>query len=193
MTIYSPIAGTVIQRKVGPGQYINTSSQNTSASDPTFIIGDLSTIWLVAYVRETEAPRVRVGQTLNFSVVAFPTRVFAGTITYVATSLDPSTRRLLVRATLENKDGLLRPEMFARVTIYTGEGENSLAVPSEAVIYDGKAAHVWVARSDRSVERREIKTGVSNGQIIQVIDGLREGEKVVSKGSLFVDRAATGS
>ena len=52
MTIYSPIGGTVIQRKVGPGQYINTSSQNTSASDPTFIIGDLSTVWLVAYVRE---------------------------------------------------------------------------------------------------------------------------------------------
>ena len=94
MTIYSPITGTVIQRKVGPGQYINTSSQNTSASDPTFVIGDLSTVWLVAYVRETEAPNVHVGQALNFSVVAFRIVIFTANITYVATSLDASTRRL---------------------------------------------------------------------------------------------------
>jgi membrane fusion protein, heavy metal efflux system len=193
MTIYSPIAGTVIQRKVGPGQYINTSSQNSSASDPTFVIGDLSTVWLVAYVRETEASNVRVGQALNFSVVAFPDRVFTANITYVATSLDASTRRLLVRATLDNKEGVLRPEMFASVKILTGEGDKSLGVPRDAVIFDGKSAHVWVARNDQSVERRDIKTGISNGSMIQVVDGLHEGESVVSKGSLFVDRAAAGS
>ena len=72
MTIYSPLAGTVIQRKVGPGQYVNTSSQNTSASDPTFVIGDLSTVWLVAYVRESDAPSVHVGQALHFTVLAYP-------------------------------------------------------------------------------------------------------------------------
>ena len=72
MTIYSPISGTVIQRKVGPGQYINTSSQNTSASDPTFVIGDLSTVWLVAYVRESEARNVQVGQALHFTVRRIP-------------------------------------------------------------------------------------------------------------------------
>ncbi len=85
MTIYSPIGGTVIQRKVGPGQYVNTSSQNTSASDPTFIIGDLSTVWLVAYVRETDAPSVRVGQAVHFSVLAYPNRTFPANISFVAT------------------------------------------------------------------------------------------------------------
>ena len=193
MTIYSPIAGTVIQRKVGPGQYINTSSQNTSASDPSFVIGDLSSVWLVAYVREADAPNVHVGQALHFTVLAYPNRVFSANISYVATSLDTGTRRLLVRASLDNSQYLLRPEMFASVTILTGEGDSSLAIPSEAIIYDGKTSHVWVARSDKSVERRDIKTGLSNGQMIQVIDGLREGESVVSKGSLFVDRAAAGS
>jgi cobalt-zinc-cadmium efflux system membrane fusion protein len=83
--------------------------------------------------------------------------------------------------------------MFASVTILTGEGDNSPAVPQDAIIYDGKVAHVWVAREDKSVERRDIKTGLSNGQMIQVIEGLRAGEMVVSKGSLFVDRAAAGS
>jgi membrane fusion protein, heavy metal efflux system len=193
MTIYSPIAGTVIQRKVGPGQYINTSSQNASASDPTFIIGDLSTVWLVAYVRESEAPNVHVGQAVHFTVLAYPSRVFPANISYVATSLDTGTRRLLVRATIDNSQHLLRPEMFASVTILTGEGDSSLAVPREAIIYEGNVAHVWVARDDKSVERRDIKTGLSNGQMIQVIEGLRRGESVVSKGSLFVDRAAAGS
>jgi len=193
MTIYSPIAGTVIQRKVGPGQYVNTSSQNTSASDPIFIIGDLSTVWLVAYVRESEAPNVHVGQAVHFTVLAYPDRVFPANISFVAASLDTGTRRLLVRATIDNTRHLLRPEMFASVTILTGEGDNSLAVPREAIIYDGNVAHVWVARDDKSVERRDIKIGLSNGQMIQILDGLRHGESIVAKGSLFVDRAAAGS
>jgi len=193
MTIYSPIVGTVIQRKVGPGQYVNTSSQNTSASDPTFIIGDLSTVWLVAYVRESEAPNVKAGQAVYFTVLAYPNRVFTANIAFVATSLDTGTRRLLVRATIDNSQRLLRPEMFANVTILTGEGDTSPAVPREAIIYDGKSTHVWVARPDKSVERREINTGLSNGPMIQVLDGLRDGENIVSRGSLFVDRAAAGS
>jgi membrane fusion protein, heavy metal efflux system len=192
-TIYSPIAGTVVQRKVGPGQYVNTASNSPAANDATFIIGDLSTVWLVAYVRESEAQNVRIGQALHFTVLAFPNRVFSANIAYVATSFDATTRRLLVRATIDNSEGVLRPEMFASVNILTGEGDNSPAVPREAVIYDGNSAHVWIARDDKAVEPRKVKTGLSNGQMIQILDGLRLGETVVTKGSLFVDRAAAGS
>ena len=192
-TIYSPLSGIVIQRKVGPGQYINTSSQNASASDPTFVIGDLSTVWLVAYVRESEAHSVQVGQALRFTVLAFPNQVFTANISYVATSLDPTTRRLLVRATIDNSQGLLRPEMFASVTIMLGDGNQSPAVPRDAIIYDGTTARVWVARDDHSIEQRAIKTGLSNGDEVEVIEGLAVGEKVVTKGSLFVDRAAAGT
>jgi cobalt-zinc-cadmium efflux system membrane fusion protein len=192
-TIYSPIDGIVIQRKVGPGQYINTSSQNPGASDPTFVIGDLSTVWLVAYVRESEARNVQVGQALRFTVLAFPDRTFTANISYVATSLDSSTRRLLVRATIDNSQALFRPEMFASVTIMLGDGNQSPAVPREAVIYDGNTARVWVAHDDRSVEARTIKTGLSNGDNVEVLEGLRLGDKVVTKGSLFVDRAAAGT
>jgi cobalt-zinc-cadmium efflux system membrane fusion protein len=192
-TIYSPIAGTVVQRKVGPGQYVNTTSNSAAANDATFVIGDLSTVWLVAYVRETEAQNVKIGQSIRFSVIAYPSRVFAANIAYVATSFDPGTRRLLVRATINNTEGVLRPEMFASVTILTGEGDSSLAVPREAIIYDGNSTRVWIARDDQAVEARNIKTGLSNGQMVQVLDGLRLGEKIVTKGSLFVDRAAAGS
>jgi cobalt-zinc-cadmium efflux system membrane fusion protein len=192
-TIYSPIAGTVVQRKVGPGQYVNTTSNSAAANDATFVIGDLSTVWLVAYVRESEAQNVRVGQALQFSVLAFPKRVFTANIAYVATSFDPGTRRLLVRAAIDNSEGVLRPEMFASVTILTGEGDSSLAVPRDAIIYDGKEVRVWVALDDHGLEPRKIETGLSKGQMVQVLDGLRLGEKVVTKGSLFVDHAAAGS
>ncbi len=192
-TIYSPLSGIVIQRKVGPGQYINTSSQNPSASDPTFIIGDLSTVWLVAYVRESEARNVQVGQALRFTVLAFPNQVFTANISYVATSLDSTTRRLLVRATIDNSQGQLRPEMFASVTIMIGDGDLFPAVPRDAIIYDGNTARVWIVHDDQSIEQRAIKTGLSNGNDVEVVEGLSVGEKVVAKGSLFVDRAAAGT
>lgn len=189
-TIYSPITGTVVQRKVGPGQYVNTSSNNAAASDATFVVGDLSTVWLVAYVRESEARNIRIGQRIRFTVMAYPDRVFEAAINYVATSLDPTTRRLQVRATIDNHEGLLRPEMFASVKILTGE-QLSPGAPRDSIVYDGSAAHVWVVNDDRSVQKRPIKIGLSHANMVQVLDGLRIGEKVVSKGTLFVDREAS--
>jgi cobalt-zinc-cadmium efflux system membrane fusion protein len=187
-TIYAPIAGTIVQRKVGPGQYIGTG-----ASEPVFVIGDLSTVWLVAYIRETEATLVRVGQPLNFTVLAYPDRVHSADVSYVASALDPNTRRLLVRAALNNAAGLLKPEMFARVNIFTGKGETALAIPREAIIYDGDAARIWVARDDKAIELRRIKLGLTNGNMVQVLHGLVSGERVITQGSLFIGRVAAGT
>jgi membrane fusion protein, heavy metal efflux system len=186
--IYSPIGGTVIQRKVGPGQFVNSG-----ASDPVFVIGDLSTVWLTAFVRETEASGVAVGQEIAFSLLALPGSEFKARINYVAAAIDPSTRRLLVRATIDNKDGLFRPEMFANVTIYSGQDRPSVGVPKQALIYEGEHVRLWVAHDDKSIELREIETGLSNGDLVEVRTNLKAGEKIVTKGSLFIDRAATGS
>jgi membrane fusion protein, heavy metal efflux system len=187
-SIYAPIAGTIVQRKVGPGQYVTTGT-----SDPVFVIGDLTTVWLIGYVRESEAPKVQIGQAVNFNVLAFPDRVFAANINYVATSLDPATRRLLVRAVINNTDGLLRPEMFANVTIMTGEGDSSLAISREAIIYEGDSARVWVTKDHKTLESRRIKTGLTRGKMVQILDGLQAGDEVITKGGLFLDRAAVGS
>jgi membrane fusion protein, heavy metal efflux system len=186
--IPAPIAGTIVQRKVGPGQYISSGT-----SDAAFVIGDLSTVWLIAYVRETEAPRVHIGQQIDFTVLAYPDEIFRGNISYVAATLDSSSRRLLVRATVQNSKGLLKPEMFAIVGIFTDEGDVAPAVPRDAMIYEGSTAHVWVARSDNAIELRQVKPGVTNGRMVQVLDGLQPGEKVVTKGNIFIDRAAAGS
>jgi membrane fusion protein, heavy metal efflux system len=187
-TIFSPIAGTVVQRKIGPGQYVNAG-----ASDPGFVIGDLSTVWLTAFVRETDAARVSVGQEIAFNVLALPGRPLKARIDYVSAAIDPATRRLLVRATVDNKDGLLKPEMFANVTIYSGGDHPAVGVPKRALIYEGDQVRLWVAHEDKSIELRQIKTGLINGDLVEVDGNLKPGEQIVTKGSLFIDRAASGS
>jgi cobalt-zinc-cadmium efflux system membrane fusion protein len=186
--IYSPISGTVIQRKVGPGQFINSG-----ASDPVFVIGDLSTVWLTAFVRETEASGVAVGQEITFSLLALPDSEFKARINYVSAAIDPSTRRLLVRATIDNKDGLFKPEMFANVTIYAGGDRPSIGVAKQALIYEGDRVRLWVVHDDRSIELRQIETGLTNGNLVEVRANLAPGEKIVTRGSLFIDRAASSS
>lgn len=186
--IYAPLPGTVVQRKIGPGQYVSYNS--TGIVDPVYTIGDLSSVWIVAYIREAEASKIRVGQQMDFTMLAYPGTTFKANIDHIAASLDPNTRRLLVRATVDNKSGQFKPEMFATVTIYTEEGDSSVAVPREAVIYEADRARVWVVRNDKSVEVRHIKTGMTSGGVVQVLDGLQPGETVVTKGGLFMDQAA---
>jgi cobalt-zinc-cadmium efflux system membrane fusion protein len=186
--IYAPLSGTVVQRKIGPGQYVSYVS--TGSLDPVYTIGDLSTVWLVAYVRESEAPKIQIGQQLDFTVLAYPKTTFRANVDHVAASLDPTIRRLMVRATIDNANGRFKPEMFASVTIYTEEGDMSVAVPREAVIYEAETARVWIAHSDRTLELRHIKTGMTHDGLIQVLQGLKPGDSVVTKGSLFVDQAA---
>ncbi len=190
--IYAPIGGTVVQRKVGPGQFI-TSGASDPAGDPVFVIGDLSTVWLIANVRESDALKIRPDQPIQFKVLASSEHAFTGKLNYVAAAMDPSTRRLLVRATIENPEKLLKPEMFAKVTIFTGQESTSPAVPREAIVYEGDVARVWVAADDKSIELRRVELGLTNGNFVQVVKGLRAGEKVVTKGTLFIDRAATGN
>jgi cobalt-zinc-cadmium efflux system membrane fusion protein len=187
-SIYSPLGGTVVQRKVGPGQFISTG-----ASEPVFVIGDLSTVWLTAFVRESEAADVHVGQDVDFKVLALPGRSFTAKVDYVSAAIDPMTRRLMVRATIGNKDGLFKPEMFANVTIYSGDGRKSVGVRKQALIYEGDRVRLWVAHDDKSLELREIQTGLINGDEVEVRSNLKPGEAVVIKGSLFIDRAASGT
>ena len=177
-----------MQRKIGPGQYVNSG-----ASDPVFVIGDLSTVWLTAFVRETDAANVSVGQEITFNVLALPGRPLTARINYVSAAIDPATRRLLVRATIDNKEGLLKPEMFANVTIYSPGDHPAVGVPKQALIYEGNQVRVWVAHEDKSIELRQIKPGLTNGDLVEVEGNLKPGEQIVTKGSLFIDRAASGS
>jgi len=183
--VAAPIAGTVIQRKVGLGQYINAG-----AADPVFSIGDLSTVWLIANVRESDAPKMKVGASVEVSVLAYPGRTFSAALNYVAPALDANTRRLSVRAQIENPDRELLPEMFAGFRIVTGAPQTLAAVPQESIVYEGATARVWVARPDKTIVSRVIEVGSTAHGMVAVRKGLSAGETVVTSGTLFIDRAA---
>jgi membrane fusion protein, heavy metal efflux system len=184
--VNAPIGGTIIQRKVGLGQYINVG-----ATDPVFTVGSLSTVWLIANVRESDAPRMKVGQPVEVSVLAYPNRIFNAKLAYVAPALDPTTRRLPVRAEIDNPNRELLPEMFATFRIISGDARMTAAVPADAVIYEGAQARVWVARpADKAVVSRSIEVGDTVNGLVEVRKGLQVGETVVASGTLFIDRAA---
>jgi cobalt-zinc-cadmium efflux system membrane fusion protein len=189
-TIDAPINGVVVDRQVGPGQYVQSGSGN-----PVFTLADVSSVWLVGNVREDDAPLMRKGLAVEVSVNAFPGRTFKARLIYVAATVDPNTHRLPVRAEIANPDGALKPEMFASFRIVTSEGGESPAVPEDAVVYDGTDAHVWVVQNDANgpvIGIRPIKVGRTDARTVQVLDGLKIGEQVVTRGSLFIDRAVTG-
>ena len=131
-----------------------------------------------------------VGHELTFSLPALPGRTLTGRIGYVAAAIDPATRRLMVRATVDNSAGQLKPEMFATVTIYAPGDRISVGVPKQALSYEGDQARVWVAHADKTIELRLVKTGQSKGDLVEV-QGLEPGEQIVTKGSLFTDRPSS--
>jgi cobalt-zinc-cadmium efflux system membrane fusion protein len=184
-TLSAPIAGVVVDRQVGPGQYVQAG-----AATPQFTIADTSSVWLLANVRETDAAVVKLGQSVEVHVPAYPNRIFKARLTYVSAVVDPVTHRLPVRAEIGNRDAALKPEMFANFRILTSDASESPAVPQSAVVYEGAAAHVWVVAADGLLSLRSISTGRSNDGLIEVLEGLKPGENVVTKGGLFIDQAA---
>ena len=183
--VVAPIGGVVTDRQVGPGQYIQSG-----ATSPVFSIGDLATVWLVAAVPETDAPFIERGQTVEVRVLALPGQVFKAKLTAIGAQVDPVTRRVSVRATLANTDGKLKPQMFASFSIITSGDSQAPAVPEEAVVREGDQARVWVVAENNTLTLRSIHTGRSSDGMVEVLEGLKAGERVVTRGSLFIDRAA---
>jgi len=126
-------------------------------------------------------------------VLAYPDREFSAKVVYVAPIIDPNTHRLTVRAAIDNPDGALKPEMFAQFRILTSADSQSPGVPQSAVVYEGDTAHVWVVRPNNEIVVRPIRVGRTNDGSVEVLEGLRAGERVVTQGSLFIDRAVAGS
>jgi len=189
--VTAPIGGIVVQRQLGSGQ--NIVSASLGSTTPVFLIGDLSRLWLVANVREEDAPRLHVGAAADVNVLALPNQTFHAHLSYVAPSIDPTTHRLAVRAEIDNASGLLKPEMFAAFRIITGDPVRSVAVPAVAVVHEADSAHVWIANpADKTLGLRQIEAGRIRDNMVEVTDGLKPGDQVVTAGAVFIDRAATG-
>ena len=180
--ITAPIDGTVISRKVGPGQYVKADS-----GEALYVIADLSTMWLKAQIFEQDIAFVRVGQEIEAKVAAVPNRTFKARIANISSASDQITRRVLVRSEVGNPDGVLKSEMFASFKIGTAEPSATPAVPTEAVIREGDVATVWVETEPMLFKRRVVEIGIQQNGLTQIRSGLALGELVVARGAIFVD------
>ena len=144
---------------------------------------------LVANVRETDAPAMHVGQPIEVKVLAYPDRIFKARLAYVGAVVDDTTRRVTVRAEVENADGALKPEMFASLAITTSADSEAPAVPQEAVIYEGDSARVWLLLTGNDVGLRRIRVGRQRDGKVEVLEGVSAGQRVVTRGALFIDQA----
>lgn len=184
--VASPLGGTIVARKVGPGQYVKPDSP-----DPLFTIADLSTVWLLADVYESDVPLIKTGQQVEVRVAAYPNESFKARIAYIGVSVDPATHRVAVRSVVENRAHKLKPEMFASFRLMTGSETQSLAVPVSAIVREGGKTSVWVRLDAGEFSRREVTTGLEQGNYVQVLSGLRDGDRVVSEGSIFISNLAS--
>lgn len=192
--VHAPIGGTVTQRQISLGQNIVGASASAGAASPVFTIGNLDRVWMVANVREEDAPLIHLGDEAHVTVPAYPGRVFAAHISYVAAGIDPATHRMLVHADVENPDHALKPEMFADFEIVTAGSVGAPAVPENAVVYEGSDAHVWVADPvHKTLGIRDIGVGRIRHGMVEVLHGLQAGESVVTSGAVFIDRTLSGS
>jgi cobalt-zinc-cadmium efflux system membrane fusion protein len=180
--ITAPIDGTVISRKVGPGQYVKADS-----GEALYVIADLSTMWLKAQIFEQDIAFVRVGQEIEAKVTAAPNRTFKARIANISSASDQTTRRVMVRSEVGNPDGILKSEMFASFKIGTAEPSTTPAVPTEAVIREGDVATVWVETEPMLFKRRVVEIGIQQNGLTQIRSGLALGERVVARGAIFVD------
>jgi len=177
-SLTSPISGTVVERNATVGA--------TVGSDATvFKIVDISSVWIDANVFEKDVARVKLGQQVNLSVTAFPGAVFTGKVILVSTVVDPDTRSVKVRTEVQNRDGRLKPDMFANVEIITDVNRTSISIPQSALLNDGGQSIVFVAAGN-GFEKRTVTTGIQSEDRIEITSGLKAGDKVVTKGNYLL-------
>jgi cobalt-zinc-cadmium efflux system membrane fusion protein len=182
LVVPSPITGRITARNAAPGLFV----QPGNAPAP-YAVADISTMWMLANVHETESPRFKVGQEVKAKVLAYADRTFDGKITTLGPSVDPNTHRVLVRSEIDDPQHLLRPGMFATFVIRVGDPVRAPAVPADGVVREGDGViTVWVTADRRRFTRRTIKIGMRRDGFVQVVEGLQPGELVATQAALFL-------
>lgn len=181
LTLHAPTEGVVTHLMVREGMEVGPNNN-------LYTIADLSHVWLYADVYEYELPWVREGQRAVIDLSYLPGRTFEGTVTYVYPFLDPKTRTARVRVELDNPDLILKPDMFANVTIETETRANVIAVPEESIIRSGRRSLAVVALGEGRFAPRKVTLGIDSGDgWVEVQSGLEEGERVVTSGQFLID------
>jgi cobalt-zinc-cadmium efflux system membrane fusion protein len=183
LVMRAPIAGTVVQKVVFPGQFIQVGTT------PAFVISNTATVWVQGHLYDKDLATVHVGDKVDERNSALP-QTFHGVVSYIGDMLDPLTRTTPVRIVTENPDGLLKKDLFVDVVIHDRSTHDVLAVPTAAVLYNEQNFPFVYAQVDRGrFAQRLITLGEQQGDDTQVVEGLTEGTPVVSQGSVFLQFA----
>ncbi|MBX9878406.1 MAG: efflux RND transporter periplasmic adaptor subunit [Candidatus Obscuribacterales bacterium] len=174
--VVSPRAGIIIDREADPGEMVESGKN-------LFEVSDLSHVWLVAQVFEKDLRFMRKYLPVEVVVDSFPDEKFYGLIDFVGAQIDPESRTLNIRATISNPGIRLKPEMFAEIVVQTGLS-SGLVIPQASVQTIGEVSVVYIVKDKNHFEERQIRTGQTSGDLVEVTQGLKPGERVVVKGSL---------
>jgi membrane fusion protein, heavy metal efflux system len=187
LVVPSPIAGRVTARNAAPGLFV----QPGNAPAP-YSVADISTMWMLANVSESDVPAFRVGQPVKVSLLAFPGQVFEGKIITMDSMVDPNTHRMMMRSEIKDPKHELRAGMFANFVIQIGEPVRSLSVPLNGVVREGDGTMtVWVTTDRRRFTQRVVKTGITIDGYRQILEGLQAGELVATDGAIFLGYMVT--
>lgn len=179
LPIYTPLSGVVTEKLVQQGQYVNVG-------DPLFNIADLSRVWIEIEVYESEFQNLRLGQAVEISSQSFPGKVFSGHVSFIYPFLDPKTRTVRARVEMPNPGLKLKPDMFVNAVIKVGLG-SSMVVPVSAVMDSGKRQVVWVETQPGVFEPHQVQVGQRTDDKIQILSGLKAGDKVAVSGAYLID------
>ena len=179
--VVAPRSGYIVERNINEGTQIRTDNATN-----IFTISDLETIWVWANVHESDMAKVHEGDFVTVRTIAYPDKAFKGTIKKIGTMLDPQSRVIRVRTELVNKDGLLKPEMFANVVITPKNFTEVLAAPQTAIVLENNKYFVMKEVGHHVFEKIQIRVGKNYDHSTEIIAGLNEGDHIISEGSLFV-------
>jgi cobalt-zinc-cadmium efflux system membrane fusion protein len=180
--VLAPVGGEIVERLVGPGQLLQAGATQV------YTISDMSTVWVLVNVYQSEMAYVHIGDRVDVSTDAYP-QTFHGRISYIATALDPNTRTLQARIVTENPGKKLKKDMYVTASVDAGSVSNALTVPDAAVLRDTENqpfVYVQSTAKPNQFARRLVQLGESRDGHTQVTDGLKEGEHVAGDGSLFL-------
>jgi cobalt-zinc-cadmium efflux system membrane fusion protein len=190
LVVPSPISGRIIARSAAPGLLTQPG-----ATPAPYTVADLSTMWMLANVIETDAPAYKLGQDVEVRVPAYPETVFKGHVTALGSVIDPNSHRQLVRSEIEDPQHLLRSGMFASFVIRVGDPVRSPTVPVAGIVREGDGTMTaWVTRDRHRFLRRTVKLGLQQDGWAQILDGLQAGEDAVTDGAVFLsNKFVTGA
>ena len=178
--IRSPLAGTVVEKLITPGQLL------TAGTTPCFTVADLSKVWVTANIFESDLASVETGDAAEIITSASPTNLL-GTVDYISSIVDSNTRSIGVRVVANNPNGVLKKQMYVRVLLHSRREETGLLAPVSAVLRDDEELpFVYLANPDNSFSRRRITIGSRVGDQYEVTAGLAAGNQVVTEGALFL-------